>query len=305
MRIAVCILTYKRMEGLKKALQSLISQKDNGGIFRICKIVVVDNEVNSEIELLCHTMSDLMAFNISYIPEHKRGIAYARNAAVAASKKDVDCIAFLDDDEEAAGDWLYELASAMEESNADIVTGNIISIFDHDTPDWVLRGQFFDRFIHRHLERIKYARTGNVLIRISVFDKCGYFDENFSLTGGEDTIFFNKANAVGEKIVWSSKAIVHESVDKNRCNVRWILKRAFRTKGTTVISNIMLSNNKMILGLQYFILGTINVVCSLIIAPIAVFAGYVAFVRAMRMSARGLGMILGLFGYHYKEYAEK
>ena len=305
MKIAVCILTYKRMEGIRKALLSLSHQRQDRALFELVKIVVVDNDVNGEVESLCSAMAPLVGTEILYQAEHRKGISYGRNTAVAGAIADVDCIAFLDDDEEACADWLYELVCAMAATGADIVTGNINSILGPGTPDWVAKGRFYDRFAHRDLDRIDYARTGNVLIRSGVFHDCGRFDEKFALTGGEDTVFFRGAHAAGKTIVWSSKALVHETVEENRCNVKWILTRAFRVAGTNVISGIMVREKRGISVLRYLVRGSALVLYSLLLFPISAVTGFHAVVKAMTFSATGLGTICGAFGYHHQMYRTK
>lgn len=87
--------------------------------------------------------------------------------------------------------------------------------------------------------------------------------------------------------------------------MEWILLRTFRTMGTTVISTIMMCDNKKITGLRYCLKGIARIGGSVVISPIAVFGGQIARLKVLRMAARGLGMIMGVFGYHHKEYADK
>lgn len=304
MKIAVSILTYRRVEGIRKALVSLCHQRQEPALFQLVKVVVVDNEVNPAVRALCAELAPSLQVELVYLPEHRRGISYGRNTALSAALPGADCLAFLDDDEEACADWLYQLAHAMAATGADIVTGNVNSILSGGTPNWVARGRFYDRGGHRDLERIDYARTGNVLIAAGVFRDLGGFDERFALSGGEDTVFFRAAHAAGKRIVWSSKALVHESVEEQRCRIPWILSRAFRVAGTNAISGIMVHKGGAP-ALRYLLRGCALLAYSLLLFPVSPVAGFHAVVRAMVIGATGMGLICGAFGYHHQLYAKQ
>lgn len=304
MKIAVSVLTYKRLKGIKNALVSLSLQRRDPALFQLVKVVVVDNEVNPAVESLCAELAPSLGVELVYLPEHRKGISYGRNTAVAAALPGADCIAFLDDDEEACPDWLYQLAHAMKETGADIVTGNVNSILGAGAPEWVAKGRFYDRTGHRHLERIDYARTGNVLIAAGVFRDLGLFDERFALTGGEDTVFFRAAHAAGKSIVWSSRALVHEAVEEKRCRVPWILSRAFRMAGTNAISGIMVRRGSAPV-LRYLVRGSALLIYALLLFPLSALTGFPALVRALTVCATGAGLICGAFGYHHQLYAKQ
>lgn len=87
--------------------------------------------------------------------------------------------------------------------------------------------------------------------------------------------------------------------------MEWILKRTLRTTGTTVISDMMTCKRKYLTGLYFFIRGISRLGVSLFIIPLSLLGGQVARLKSLKLAARGVGMIMGVFGYHHKEYLNR
>jgi len=180
-KIAICVITYKRPEGLSNLLASLNQLSFNKVPRPILELVVVDNDTSGNAAQLCKAIDFPDYAAIKCVTEERRGISYARNTAIASTSADVDFIAFIDDDEIADPAWLDELLHAEKVHDADVVTGCVLSHFTDEMPDWIRRGAFFDRERYVTGQPLTWARTGNVLIRKSIFDFLGMFDERFSL----------------------------------------------------------------------------------------------------------------------------
>ncbi len=72
-----------------------------------------------------------------YRHQPQRGIPQARNAALDAARElGATHVAFIDDDETAAPDWLAALWAAMVESGADAVLGCTRYIYPADASPW-------------------------------------------------------------------------------------------------------------------------------------------------------------------------
>jgi succinoglycan biosynthesis protein ExoM len=222
--IGICICTYRRPEMLRALLERLYHQ-DSQGLFTY-SIVVVDNDQTQSAKAVVSEFGMRKFVPILYRVEPERNIALARNRAV--SSVDGEYVAFIDDDEFPAGDWLLCLYQACSDWNCDGVLGPVLPHFDQEPPEWIRRGGFFDRPRHRTGFQLGWAecRTGNVLIRKTALNRVvGPFRREFG-TGGEDQDFFRRAIANGSCFIWCNEAIVYETVPPVRWAVGAMVRRA-------------------------------------------------------------------------------
>jgi len=235
MKVAVCIITYQRQEGLKRLLEGL-----NNLAFEKCKapaleVIVVDNDATGSARKFCEETRLDSSWSLKYFIEPRRGIPYARNKAVACAQEGhPDFIAFIDDDEVPERSWLDELLSVQQSYRADVVAGPVLPYFTGPVAPWVTQGKFFHRRRMPTGTTIEWAGTGNVLVRSEVFEKMGeilgeIFDERLALSGGEDERFFRQVHSFGYKLVWAQEALAYEWLPKSRANARWLLRRAYRS----------------------------------------------------------------------------
>ncbi len=298
-RVAVCVATYARPDGLARLLDGLAALSGDA----LVRVVVVDNDAAGPQRVACEARASQFALGLRYEVEPQRGITYARNRAVAAAGADVDFIAMLDDDEVPEPNWLTALLRVQAEYDADIVAGPVIPYFPAPPSDWVRDGKFFDRPRYQTGHTLPHAHTHNVLVRRAVFDTTGRFDDRFALTGGEDLQFFRRARSLGARIVWADDASVEEWVPASRANVAWLLRRAYRG-GTTLgqvdrdRSDVLIARpSRVVRGLGRVVQGTL-------LTPVALIAPrrHVRLVRALQLICRGAGMIAGVLGRRYEEY---
>ncbi|WP_010249567.1 glycosyltransferase family 2 protein [Myroides injenensis] len=114
--VSVIIPTYKRCDGLKRAINSCLSQ-DLGGILDIEIIVVDDNGVGSEFgEKVNHIIKDLNNVKVKLI-QHEVNMngAAARNTGIFESKGDFIC--FLDDDDWFGSEKLLKQVYFLQHNN--------------------------------------------------------------------------------------------------------------------------------------------------------------------------------------------
>lgn len=304
-RVAICAITYRRPEGLKRLLDGLSLLRFRGGPAPDVRIVVVDNDPQGTGIRLCEAAASDVSWPVVAIAEPRRGIPFARNAALEASVESSDFIAFIDDDEEPDPFWLDELLRVLHAHDADIATGSVVPRFVEGTPRWLIEGRFFDRPMPPSGSRMETARTGNVLIRTSVLKGMEtWFDEGMALTGGTDTHFFLRAVAAGASIVSAPDAVVHEQVPLSRATSRWILQRAYRLGNTLSLCDRSLDGSPARLTLRA-VKGGGRIVRGLVTTGMAPLAGPRVRIRALRGMKDvmfGAGMLSGLMGKRYEEY---
>jgi succinoglycan biosynthesis protein ExoM len=246
-QISVCICTYKRLEFLEKLLSKLENQ-DTEGFFEYT-IVIVDNDKAESARQTVEAYTKHSNISISYYVEPEQNISLARNKAIENAKGDL--IALIDDDEFPENSWLLNFYKALEQYHSDGVLGPVLPYFEIDPPKWVIKGHFFDRPTHTSGQILswKNTRTGNALLKRSLFDdRDKWFDPAYG-SGGEDRDFFRRKIAAGYVFVWSNEASVFETVPHERWDRRIMVKRALlrgkmalnsaNSKGKSIITSII------------------------------------------------------------------
>lgn len=310
MRVAVCITSYRRPEGLRRLLEGLNGLVLNRVRPSSVRIIVVDNDPEGSASVLCEEMRPNLRWPIEYHIELKRGISQARNTAVALAVRDSDSMAFIDDDEVPEPLWLDELLHVQRSYEADVVCGPVLPYFYEPVPAWVVKGKFFEQAFERpryptgHL--LELAATNNVLMRVEMLKKMTkLFDERLGLTGGEDVDFFARVYRAGYKIVWSDDALVREWTPRSRTNAKWILLRSFRL-GYAASLHEMYSGSGVSTKVVRIAKGVGRILQGLVLVPLSIplsfFQGLHKLVKPLQYVCRGIGMLAGLVGVRYEEY---
>jgi len=286
--ISVCICTYKRPKLLCNLLTKLQNQKTNE-LFTY-SIVVVDNDYERSGRLVAESFKAPGKMRMEYCVEPIQNIALARNKAV--QNADGDFIAFIDDDEFPADDWLLKLYDSIKEFRADGILGPVIPHFEVAPPKWVVKGKLCDRGSYSTGTNIKNhrdTRTGNVLFSKALFDKNPLpFDASFGQTGGEDCDFFRKSIENGRVFVWCNEAAVYEHLPVERLNRKYYLKRALlrgvaNSEGVSLLSISALKS-------------AIASICYTLSLPVFLFAGHHLFMNYLIRDCDHLGKILSILG---------
>lgn len=223
MSVSVLIPTFRRPDGLARALESVFAQTSLPD-----EIVVVDNAPEGGAKAVVDALVSRAPARLIHIHEPAPGVANARNAGFAAAKGRF--IAQLDDDESASPGWLSALMATRESLRTPVVFGPVRA----EAPEsGALRQAYMARL---------YARRGPA--EDQVLDKpwgCGNslidraraplpalpFDPSTNETGGEDDLLFARLAEAGVYFGWSAKAEVIEHVDERRANWRYLMARSF------------------------------------------------------------------------------
>lgn len=221
--VDVCVCTYRR-DSLTQTLESLAGQTLPGGVQ--LRVIVADNDETPQRSLQIAADATRLGLDLTYIHAPARNISVARNACLESSS--ADWIAFIDDDEVAAPDWLATLLAAR--AGHDIVFGVSQAHYpDPATPEWVRRGDFHSNRISGN-DAAWNGYTANVLIdRRFIALHHLRFDPALGQTGGEDTLFFRDAHRAGARFGYAPAAIVHEDTPLARAGWRWLALRRFRS----------------------------------------------------------------------------
>lgn len=222
--ISVCVCTYRRNQMLERLLRKLATQ-ETSHLFEY-SVVVVDNDPSGPAGELVMRLKEELGIDISYGVEPEQTIPAARNHALRLSRGNY--IGIIDDDELPPPDWLLTLYRSIATFQVDGALGPVHPFFDQQPPDWLLKGRFCERPVHRTGTLLHWSqtRTGNVLLKREVFDRHRLaFDTRFK-TGGSDREFFKHAMNAGCRFIAVEEAPVHEIVPPERWTRRYYVKRA-------------------------------------------------------------------------------
>ena len=298
LRIAICIGTFQRLQQLQKLLLGLGQLEFRKVKCPEIEVIVVDNDASKSAESVCKLRG--FPWTIRYVCEPCRGIARVRNRAIAEAEG-AEFLAFIDDDELPAPQWLDELLWTQTQFQADAVSGSVLPTFSPDVPAWIKTGRFFNRPNFSTGEAVEMCSTNNVLIRHDTLRSVPTFDEQFNLTGGEDTHYFLRVRRLGFSMVASCEAIVYEFISEGRANTEWILRRGYQCGNSWALCEHSLDPRLRIAilrcckALVHMFWGVLRLIPSLL-------SGKAEIVSSLRKICLGAGMLTGAMGHRFLPY---
>jgi glycosyltransferase involved in cell wall biosynthesis len=302
-RLAVCVNTYLRPDGLERFLRALARSTFANPAPRV-EVVVVDNDAEESARGICEHARGWFPYEIHYAVEKRRGISQARNTALSVAMPRADFVAITDDDSEPTPEWLAELLRAQKLYRADVVAGPSLPRFLEEPPAWIVEGHFFEGPRRKTGTLVETAAAGNVLVRCDALERMDrYFDESLGLTGCEDTEFFRRMFRDGNTMVWSDDAVTYECFPPTRITLRWLLQRNYRIAnglGSSELRRLdgLTGSWVFVSGLKCLARGAVHLALAIVLRR-----GAVARVHALVKLVSGAGWLTGLLGLRYREYA--
>jgi glycosyltransferase involved in cell wall biosynthesis len=284
--ISVCICTYKRPLLLRRLLGGLNDQ-DTHGLFTF-SIVIADNDKSESAKQVVKDFIAASSIRVIYCVEPQQNIALARNKAIENAKGDF--VAFIDDDEFPTAEWLWNLFTACSAYEVAGVLGPVKPYFEHEPPQWVLDGKFFERPLHNTGYRMGMweSRTGNVLFVRSILDGVSEpFRSEFG-TVGEDIDFFRRMMEKGDAFIWCNEAIVYELVPPERFTRTYLLRKAL-LRGSNFLKHPVargLNLSKSFVAVPMYVM----------LLPVLFLAGHHHFMKYLVKLCDHTGRILMLLG---------
>jgi glycosyltransferase involved in cell wall biosynthesis len=296
-RIAVCIATLHRTDGLRRALESVAAQDFtalDGAAPRLRAFVANNDPADRAPHAVAAEVRAQAGLEVDVVDVAERGTAPPRNALLSAARGQCEMVAFLDDDEEAPPRWLASLLRTKHATRADIVTGGVVPRFERTPPRWATELRLFERPRRPTGSPRPWAFTGNVLFDASLLESLDrWFDRRF--TQGEDRHFFARLAATGARIVWCDEDPPVEFVPAARVDPRWIARR-MRAIGRAVTAierdtpaRRFAAPRNLAKGLVWLGVGSAQWTAGIAL-------GEVQRVAGRRLVAYGLGLVEGALG---------
>ena len=238
--LSIVIATYDRPAHLALTLQSCLAQTNDLGLD--LEVIVIDNHPSGSGRQVCASLTEGGAHPVRYVVDLTRNMAILRNRGFSEARG--LWLAFIDDDEIADPDWTDVLVRTLQATDADIVVGPRLARFEGGRPPaYDPDGKSFirDLGLADQAEIVltdpsgkpRYGLgTGNSLFNLA---RCyvpgqGPMLEAFGDAGGEDAELFVRLHREGRRIVWSTRALVTESVPVHRTSPSY---RFLRTRRET------------------------------------------------------------------------
>ena len=291
-KISICICTYRRNFMLKKLLSNL-KRQETGGLFDY-SIVIIDNDQRGTARELVETMQKDLGLEIQYDIEPERSIPAVRNRCLALARGNY--IAIIDDDEFPPPHWLITLYKAIHTFDVDGALGPVIPFFEQKPPSWLIKGRFCERPIYRTGTLLEWhqTRTGNVLLKKSVFDEHNLkFDLKWK-TSGSDRAFFKEAIELGYRFIAVAEAPVYEIVPPERWKKSYYVRRSL-VHGYNTYRNAI-KGTSLSIQIATALKSGIALILYTIALPPALVLGPAWYVKCLEKGAHHLSQLLARLG---------
>lgn len=239
LRVVVAALTRRRPEMLRRLIGSFGSAEIPGNC--TVSFLIVENDDDPDSRLTVEAQRPLAnGATLDYVHEAELGIPFGRNrAAREALGAKADLLAFVDDDEIVARDWLVRMIDGYRNSEAMLLGGPLRV---QDTPDDLTFVQRLmarsarNRYLRKEIRAARKASlrgtpgvtivTNNWLGETALFSKHGiWFDETMRFTGGTDAKFSADVKALGLPTAWVADAAVYEDIPRERLSFVYQYRR--------------------------------------------------------------------------------
>jgi GT2 family glycosyltransferase len=219
---------------LRDALASLADLQTHGK-FQY-EVVVVDNASTDPTPEVVETFRSTTRWNVRYVHESRKGIAFARNRGVREATG--EWVAFFDDDQLADANWLWALWSYATEHELWGVGGAVVLKLPddcsrqlHATVRMLLGEALHSQQPFPYSHKYTFG-TGNLMLHRRVFEQVGLFNEVF-VARAEDTDLFCRIYSAGIPTWYVPEAIVHHMTPYARLQLDY-LQRLARNMGESI-----------------------------------------------------------------------
>lgn len=246
--VVICSYTMARWDLLMKVIDSVQAQSHPAKQ----TLVVVDHNPDLYKRLIETVRDALIVENTG-----PQGLSGARNTGVGLATSEI--VAFLDDDAEAAPDWLERLIPFYDDPDVLAVGGRVVPVWEVGRPghfgeelDWIVGCSH--RGLPRVASEVRNVIGANMSFRREVLLQVGGFNVALGRQGSlplgcEETEICIRSTigAPGTRVVYEPAAVVHHFVPAERGKLRYMLARSW-SEGISKAQVSQLVGHKRTLG---------------------------------------------------------
>ncbi|MCU1548353.1 MAG: glycosyltransferase [Arthrobacter sp.] len=226
--VVICSYAEERWDTLMGALDSVRTQS----VTPQQTIVVVDYNMDLYKRLIFTVPDAVIVENTG-----PKGLSGARNTGAGLANAEI--VAFLDDDAEAAPDWLERLAALYDDPDVLAVGGRVEPVWEVRRPgyfaeelDWIVGCTY--RGLPKVAAEVRNVIGANMSFRAEVLNRVGGFNTSLGRKdtvplGCEETELCIRAvlGAPGSRVVYEPAAVVYHHVRAERGTLRYMLSRSW------------------------------------------------------------------------------
>lgn len=214
MRVSVIVPAFNGEKTLPGLLQALTAQTYPA---ELTEILCVDNNSTDRTGQIIKQWSER---RVRYLSCSRQGSYAARNVGIVEAQGDI--LAFTDADCRPTPDWLRAGIQQMTRENLDRLAGAVHMPITEPVSVWALLDASWYLDQETYVEQ-GWAPTANLLIRRTVVDQIGLFDD--TLISGGDAEFGLRCTTYGIPIGYSPQAVV---IHPPRTQAMQIIRRSWR-----------------------------------------------------------------------------
>jgi glycosyltransferase AglE len=201
--VSVIIPVYNDPEGIQNILDALVKQTYPKQSY---EIIVVDNGSTDSTFAVATAYQQNHPNLIQVMNENSVQSSYAaRNKGFLASSGEI--IAMVDADCTPIPEWIEKGVDALSKENVDLVGGNVTFQFPASPSAAEVYDSMSNMQMKKNIEERGVAKTANLFVNRSVFERIGNFPDN--VKSGGDVIWTSKATRAGLNLVYSDDAKVY------------------------------------------------------------------------------------------------
>ena len=228
--VVICTYTEEMYEHFREAAESIQDQT-----YDDIELVLVSDGDQAVYERLQEDYGDRPDAIVTRTDENV-GISAARNHGIEQATGDV--VAQIDDDAIADPEWVEELVSVYETTDAVAVGGKMTPAWVDGKPEFLpeefywLIGVTREGFAEAG-EEVRNTYGSNISFRREVIEELGGFDPNVGrkgdaeIQGHESELGTRLRDQFGRGVVYNPDAVVAHKVFDYRTEPLWLIKRSF------------------------------------------------------------------------------
>jgi glycosyltransferase involved in cell wall biosynthesis len=221
--VSVVISSFNRAHALRAAVRALIDQDVPPGLE--FEIIVVDNNSTDETP---RVVSELAALSprVRYVFERRQGVSYGRNAGIRAARAPI--VAFTDDDNVAAREWVARVHETFEEHpEAAAAGGRVLPRWIGAPPAWLDNRHwsplaildYGSRPFYTSAEDPRCLLSANLAVRRKVFSTIGEFSPRFPRCQDHELLI--RLWRAGARVLYTPALVVYAPVEAERLTRRY------------------------------------------------------------------------------------
>lgn len=208
--VSIIVPVFNQWETTRACLVSIL---ENSGAITYEVIVADDNSSDETRDILLHTVNVRSVVN-------KANLGFLRNCNHAASHAVGRYLVFLNNDTNVQPGWLAPLVDLMEQDGSVGLAGSKLlypdgslqeagGIIWQDGSGWNYgRMDFPERPEYNYLKEVDYISGASIMVRKSLWDEIGGFDERFAPAYYEDTDLAFEIRRRGFKVMYQPRSLV-------------------------------------------------------------------------------------------------